>query len=147
MEEELTKKIVYGSQVGLHFRITLDNGFIAEDTFSDEPLIFKSGDGSLIPVLDEFLLGLKPGDEGQLIVLPEQGFGSRDEANIHKMHRSEFAENQVISKGQIIGFTSPAGDEVPGAVLDVTEDQLTIDFNHPFAGHTVTFDVKILMVS
>jgi len=141
-----TKKIQSGSLVKMHFRITLENDFIAEDTFIDEPLTLKSGDGTLVPALDEFLLGLKANDEGQLVLNPDQGFGFRDEANIHQIPRSEFADDMSPATGQIIGFVSPAGDEVPGTIIAVEDDQLRVDFNHPFAGHVVTFDVKILSV-
>ena len=140
-------EIIEGREVALHFRITLDNGFIAEDTFSDEPFVFKSGDGSLLPALDEFLLGMKEKDEGQLVLEPDQGFGHKHEENIHQMPRSGFDENMLLRKGQVIGFTSPAGDEVPGTIVNIENDQLTIDFNHPFAGHTITFDVMVESVS
>ena len=139
-------EIKQGSRVEMHFRISLENGFVAEDTFDEEPEIFESGDGSLVPALDEFLIGMRAGDEGQLILNPEQGYGFSDEENIHQVPRSDFADNMLLAKGQIVGFVTPSGDEAPGTILKVEKDQLTIDFNHPFAGHVVTFDVKILAV-
>lgn len=142
----MSKVIEHGSRVEMHFRISLENGFIAEDTFAEEPQAFESGDGSLLPALDDFLLGMKVGDEGQLVVNPDQGFGFSDEENVHQIPRSDFADNMLLAKGQIVGFVTPAGDEVPGVILAIENDQLTIDFNHPFAGHTVTFDVEILSV-
>lgn len=146
MASSKTIEISHGSRVTMHFRISLENGFVAEDTYKDEPQVFESGDGSLVPALDEFLLGMKAGDEGQLALNPDQGFGFADEANIHQMPRSDFADNVLLAKGQIVGFVTPAGDEVPGTILKIENDQLTIDFNHPFAGHVVTFDVEILSV-
>ncbi len=139
-------EIKFGSRVEMHFRISLGNGFVAEDTFAEEPQVFESGDGSLVSALDEFLLGMKAGDEGQLVLSPDHGFGFSDEANIHQMSRSEFDVNTLLAKGQIVGFVTPAGDEVPGTIIKIENDQLTIDFNHPFAGHVVTFDVEILSV-
>jgi len=143
---ETAKKISSGSRVTMHFRISLGNGFVAEDTFAEDPQSFVSGDGSLLPALEAFLSGMQAGDEGQLVLNPDQGYGFRDEENIHQMPRSEFADNAVLAKGQIVGFVTPSGDELPGTILKIENDQLTIDFNHPFAGHVVTFDVKILSV-
>ncbi|MDH3326647.1 MAG: FKBP-type peptidyl-prolyl cis-trans isomerase [Gammaproteobacteria bacterium] len=140
-------KIERGSCVEMHFRISFENDFVAEDTFLYEPLAFKSGDGSLIPALDEFLLGMQVDDDGRLVINPDQGFGFRDDENVHQLPRSDFAQGMKLAKGQIIGFVSPAGDEVPGTILAVGDDQLTVDFNHPFAGHVVIFDVKIISVS
>jgi len=143
-------KIEHGCSIEMHLRITLENGFVAEDTFLEDPLVFKSGDGTVVSALDEFLLGLKAGDEGQLILNPDQGFGFPDDANIHQMPKSDFTTtigtDLSLVKGQIMGFVTPSGDEVPGTIVAVTDDQLTVDFNHPFAGHVVTFDVKILKV-
>ncbi|MDH5257810.1 MAG: FKBP-type peptidyl-prolyl cis-trans isomerase [Gammaproteobacteria bacterium] len=142
-----SKEIQGGSRVVMHFRISLENGFVAEDTFAEEPMTFESGDGTLIPALDEFLIGLQAEDHGQLVLNPDQGFGFRDDANIHQISASDFADDISLAEGQIIGFVSPAGDEVPGTILSIEKDQLMVDFNHPFAGHVVTFDVKILSVT
>ena len=142
-----SKKIKTGSRVEMHFRISLENGFVADDTFKEEPHIFESGDGSLVPALDEFLLGMEAGDEGQLTLNPDQGFGFIDEGNIHQVPKSNFPSDTILAKGQIVGFVSPAGDEVPGTIVAINDDQLTVDFNHPFAGHVVTFDVAIVDVN
>lgn len=147
MNEMMSKTIEKGRRVELHFSITLDNGFVAESTFDHEPLNFVSGDGTLITTLDEFLVGLKEGDEGQLVVTPSNGYGERDEENVHQMQRSEFSDEIKMEKGLIIGFCTPAGDEIPGTVLDVNDEQVTMDFNHPFAGHEVTFDIQVLSVA
>lgn len=141
-----SKIIEPGSQVEMHFRITLDNGFVAEDTFSEEPFEFQIGDGSVIPALEDFLLGMKAGDEGQLTLNPDQAYGERTEENIHQMPRSDFPTDMPVGKGRVVGFTTPSGDEIPGTILNVADDQVTVDFNHPLAGHVMTIDVKVLSV-
>lgn len=135
-----------GSRVTMHYTLSLEDGMIADTSREGEPLSFTLGDGTLIEGLELAILGLKAGDRQCLGIPPQSGFGFRDPKHIHEMPRSDFPEDMELSEGLIIGFSSPAGDEVPGAVLEVGEDNVKVDFNHPLAGHEVTFDVEILAV-
>lgn len=140
--------IGHGSRVSMHYSIMLEDGNIADSSRVDnEPLEFNVGDGTIIEGLELAILGLKSGDKQKLRIGPETAYGFRDEDNIHWMPRSEFEGNMVLRKGLIIGFETPSGIEIPGMVLELKGDQVRIDFNHPFAGHEITFEVEILDVS
>lgn len=131
----------------LHFSLALENGLVAETTQEDgEPLEFVMGDGTFIQGLEIALLGLKPGDKQSLKIEPEVAFGLRDEANIHAMARSVFPPDMALAPDQVVGFSTPRGDEIPGTVVELNEEQVMVDFNHPLAGHELTFDVEILSV-
>jgi FKBP-type peptidyl-prolyl cis-trans isomerase SlpA len=60
--------------------------------------------------------------------------------------RSTFPPDVVPEAGQLIGFTTADGEEVAGAVLEVTPDRVRVDFNHPLAGREIVFTVHILAV-
>jgi FKBP-type peptidyl-prolyl cis-trans isomerase SlpA len=90
--------------------------------------------------------GLRPGDAQRLVLHPEQAFGVRDPAKIHHLPRAVFADDLSLDPGIIIGFTGTGGEEIPGTVLSVTDAAVEVDFNHPLAGHAVTFDVEIIDV-
>lgn len=139
-------EICPGSRVTMHFSITLEDGTVAEDSFDSEPLEFTMGDGTLNNGLELGLYGMKTGEEDTMIMSPEQTFGFHDPQNIHEMPRSDFAEGMELEEGMIIGFTTPAGDEVPGMIKSVRADMVEVDFNHPLAGHELTYKVKILNV-
>ena len=62
------------------------------------------------------------------------------------MPRSEFPTEIQLEAGLIIGFTTPSGEEVPGAIQEIKDEEVVVDFNHPLAGHEVIFDVEILEV-
>jgi len=135
-----------GSTVTLHLSLALEDGTVAESTFGEAPLTFTMGDGTLVHGLELGLYGLRPGDRQRLELYPEQAFGLHDPENIHTMPRSEFSPEIALEPGLIIGFDTPNGDEVPGAIVSVGEDTVEVDFNHPLAGHMVIFDVEILDV-
>jgi FKBP-type peptidyl-prolyl cis-trans isomerase SlpA len=135
-----------GSTVTLHLSLALEDGRIAESSFGGEPHTFTLGDGSLLPGLELALYGLRPGDTQRLVLHPAQAFGVRDPAKRHHMPRSVFADDISLEPGLIIGFTDTGGEELPGTVLSVTDTAVEVDFNHPLAGHAVTFDVEIIDV-
>lgn len=139
--------IVPGSQVTLHLSICLEDGTEALSTFDEEPVSLTLGDGTLQPGLELAIYGLKPGDEQTINLLPEQGYGTRDLALIQHMPRAEFEADFTPEVGQVIAFSLPNGEEAPGLVTGVEEGQIEIDFNHPLAGHEITFKVQILSVT
>jgi FKBP-type peptidyl-prolyl cis-trans isomerase SlpA len=100
----------------------------------------------MLPGLELTLYGLRPGDAQHLVLHPEQAFGVRDPAKIHHLPRALFADDISLEPGTVIGFTDAGGEEIPGTVLSVTDAAVEVDFNHPLAGHAVTFDVEIIDV-
>ena len=135
-----------GSEVLMHFSLSLADGTVADSTREGEPLRFVMGDGTLIEGLELVLYGLKKGDRQCLSIEPRDAFGFPDEDNIHTMPRSEFPADMQLEAGMIIGFSAPSGEEVPGAIQEIKDDEIVVDFNHPLAGHEVIFDVEILEV-
>lgn len=142
----MTARIAYGSEVEIDFTIRLEDGTVAETTVDDEPLYFVMGDGTLVDGLELALYGLQAGDRQSLRIGPENAYGYPDPINVHPMPRADFPPDMVLQRGLIIEFTTPAGDEIPGMITEVGEQQVTVDFNHPLAGHEITFEVEILSV-
>ncbi len=141
------QEILPNCGVTLHLSIALEDGTVAISTFDEEPLEVIMGDGTLQPGLELALYGLKAGDEQTLNLLPEQAYGLRDRNLIQQMPRTEFGSDFVPEEGQIIAFAMPNGDEAAGQVLSLDEGHVEVDFNHPLAGHEITFKVQILDVS
>lgn len=133
-----------GSRVRFHYSITLEDGTIADSSFDEEPIEIQLGDGQLHTCLEMALTGLSKGEEQVIEIDPEQGFGFHDPDAIYKIAREDFPRETNPEVGQIISFSTPSGDEVPGSILEVTDEVVTVDLNHPFAGHTLTFRTKIL---
>lgn len=147
MDQAINSKVPLdeGTRVTLHLRITLEDGLVAEDTFAEDlPLVFHIGDGTVIGALEAAISTLSKGEKTTVMLSPQDGFGLRDPENIHKMPRSSFGPGMNVAPGLIIGFTTPAGDEVPGAILSADDQEVEVDFNHPLAGHPLNIDVEIL---
>ncbi len=135
------------SKVVLHYRILLEDGTVADSTWEDnEPIAFTLGDGTLAPGLEQSLLGLKTGDHETIVIEPDQAFGYKDTANIHRLPRGDFDPEMPLEEGMVVGFTLPDGGELPGMVTEVSEEEVQVDFNHPFSGHRLEFEVEIVAV-
>ncbi len=135
-----------GCDVSMNFTLTIEDGTIADASELGEPLAFRIGDGTLIEGLEMMLYGMKAGERQYLLIGPQDAFGYPDPDNIHRMPRAEFDASFPLEMGTIIGFTTPSGEEVPGTIMAVEGDEVVVDFNHPLAGHNITFDVEIVSV-
>ena len=132
-------------EVTLHFAIKLENGEVVDSTFDKQPATFKVGDGNLLPGFESALFGFKAGDKRTLPILPEQGFGQPNQQNVQVMPRSQFSDME-LSEGLLVIFNDAANAELPGVVKAFDDNQVTIDFNHPLAGKTLSFEVEIIEV-
>ena len=132
-------------EVTLHFALKLENGDVVDSTFDKQPATFKVGDGNLLPGFEVALYGFKAGDKRSLQIEPENAFGQPNPQNVQVMPRGQF-QDMELSVGLLIIFNDAANAELPGIVRAFDEQQVTIDFNHPLAGKTLSFDVEIIEV-
>ncbi len=138
--------ITQGSRVVLHFSLSLDDGTKVISTFSEDPMAFTLGDGTMEPTLESKLIGLTAGDEQSLILDGNDIYGARIPENIEWIDIAEFPDTLSLAQGQIIAFTTPEGDEVAGTVDKIETSRVAIDFNHPLSGRTIIFTTAILRV-
>ncbi|SDR77883.1 FKBP-type peptidyl-prolyl cis-trans isomerase SlpA [Halopseudomonas xinjiangensis] len=139
-------RIGHDSEVTLHFTVKLPNGEVVDSTADKSPATFKVGDGNLLPGFEQSLFGLKAGDQRTFEIEPEHGFGPGNPQNIQTVPRGQFNEME-LEPGLLVIFQDAAGGELPGVVKTVHDTTVDVDFNHPLAGKTITFEVEILSVS
>ena len=132
-----------GTRVTLNFALVLDDGSAIDSNFEKEPASFSVGDGSLLPGFERALFGLKSGDEAILEILPEEGFGQPNDNNLQTIKRDQFDVESELEAGMVFSFADAAGGELPGVVKTFDADEVTVDFNHPLAGRTLSFRVAI----
>ena len=132
-----------GTRVTLNFALVLDDGSEIDSNFEKEPASFSVGDGSLLPGFERALFGLKSGDEATLEILPEEGFGQPNDNNLQTIKRDQFDVGSELVAGMVFSFADAAGGELPGVVKTFDADEVTVDFNHPLAGRTLSFRVAI----
>ncbi|MDB6050995.1 MAG: peptidylprolyl isomerase [Pseudomonas sp.] len=139
------QRIGQNTEVTLHFALRLENGDTVDSTFDKSPPTFKVGDGSLLPGFEASIFGFKAGDKRTVEVLPENAFGQPNPQNVQIIPRSQF-QGMDLSDGLLVIFNDAANTELPGIVKAFDDAQVTIDFNHPLAGKTLSFEVEIFAV-
>lgn len=138
-------QIAWGTRVRMHYSLQLEGGFVA-DSSGNEPLEFELGDGTLEPGLERHLLGLEAGVQREFAIAPGTVFPFPVKAAVQELERAAFPDSMPLEPGMIYEFNTPAGDAVPGRIVSIAEDSVTVDFNHPLAGQAFSFIVEILEI-
>ncbi|KEA64524.1 FKBP-type peptidyl-prolyl cis-trans isomerase SlpA [Marinobacterium lacunae] len=133
-----------GKSISLNFAIKLQDGQVVDSNFDRDPVSFTFGDGNIPEGFEQAMLGLKAGEHVELTIAPERGFGQHNPSNIQVMSRSDF-DDMELEPGLVIAFKEPGG-EIPGVITEFNEERVMVDFNHPLAGKTLLFEVRITAV-
>ena len=140
---DVTVPVSEGTRVYLNFSVSLEDGSEVDSNFGGEPVDFAVGDGSLLPGFERLLFGMSAGERQMFRVPPEDAFGQPNDNNVQYLPRDRFDDDVELEIGLVFSFADAGGGELPGMILAVDEEEVTVDFNHPLAGRTILFDVHI----
>nr|WP_241242341.1 FKBP-type peptidyl-prolyl cis-trans isomerase [Thalassotalea sp. G2M2-11] len=141
----MSKVIESDSQTIVHITMKLADGSAADSTkVNNKPAKIIMGDESISPAFEQELLGLKVGENKEFTLSANDAFGESNPDNIHYVDANKFSAEAPAKVGNIITFTQPGGVELPGMITDVSGDSVTVDFNHPLAGQSVTFIIDVI---
>jgi FKBP-type peptidyl-prolyl cis-trans isomerase SlyD len=134
--------------VKLDYTLKDDDGDVldASEVDGGEPIEYVHGYGMLVPGLEAALAGMNEGDEKDVIVPAETGYGEYDEDLVLEIDKKEFPDPAKVKVGDEFVAESPDGDEVAMEVVEVKDDVVVVDANHPLAGVTLHYQVKIRTV-
>jgi FKBP-type peptidyl-prolyl cis-trans isomerase SlyD len=130
--------------VSLDYSLSLEEGAVIDTTDGDEPLEYLHGRGQIIPGLEKALYGMVVGDEKQVTVKPADGYGEVDTEDNVFLPLESFPPDVALEIGESIYVRDSESDEEYQAfIVEIGEEEVRLDFNHPLAGQTLYFDVKI----
>jgi len=134
----------------LHYRLGSVDGGDLITTFAGNPATLQLGQGQLAPFLEECLLGLPEGAHQVFDLAPEKAFGPRNPELIQRVSLAALKENSPRNTdykiGDLVNFAAPRGGSFTGVLREIDENDAVLDFNHPLAGQSVRFEVKIIGV-
>ncbi len=134
-----------GCVVAFHYILTDDQGQEL-DRSKDQPLPVLFGAGNVIPGMEKGLEGHEVGDKFTIDVPPEEGYGLRRPGLEQQVPRSAFPADAQLFPGLMVQAETQDGQVVPLWLTEITDEQVTVDPNHPLAGMTLHFDVEIVEV-
>lgn len=138
-------KIEKGKKVRLHYTVSID-GKLAESTEGKPALFYEHGKKQILQGMQSQLEGLKEGDEKEFSLAPENAYGPYDDGQVACVEYAELPPREQLKTGMTLQETQPDGSVKVGRIKELQEKGALMDFNHPMAGKTLHYKVKIVSV-
>ena len=138
-------KISENKVVVLHYAVSDSEDTLIDSSYDHSPLSIIQGSGYLIPGLEDALIDHVVGDKFEVEVSAENAYGDRHDEFVQTVPKSMFESVEDLAVGSQLRATTDDGEQTV-IVIDVTDDEITVDGNHPLAGIDLKFEVDILEV-
>ena len=137
-----------GSVVRINYTGKLTNGTVFDTSKVDgrEPLSFRLGQNQVLPKLEAEIIGMSVGEKKTVAVDANDAYGPHQKQAIQKIPRSEIPDGVDLTVGNNLQATGHDGEIVPLRVLAANEETVTLDANHPLAGHDLTFEIELIEI-
>ena len=135
-----------GNLVQIHYTGTLDNSETFDSSVGREPLEFTLGSGQVIAGFDTAVLGMQIGEKKTVRIPADEAYGEYDDELIIQVNRNELPEMNY-EVGMELAMQQASGRSVPVIVLDMSDDWVAFDANHPLAGEALTFELELVAIS
>jgi FKBP-type peptidyl-prolyl cis-trans isomerase SlyD len=134
-----------GSVVSFEYTLSDHNGQLIESNRGEEPVKYTHGAHQIIPGLEKSFLGMEINEEKSIRVEPEEAYGPVDPDSFKEVPKNEIPAG-ALKKGTMLQARGPGGEEFSVRVHEIMPETVVLDLNHPLAGKTLNFDVKILSI-
>ena len=131
--------------VTIEYKLTVDDEVI-DSSEDDGPLTYTHGYDNILPGLEDELLGMKVGESKVLALEPDDAYGEYDEEAFMDVAREEFSDEVPLEPGVELHLTDEDGEEAYAVIVEVGDENVTLDFNHPLAGKQLNFEIKVLEI-
>lgn len=138
-----TPTVATGKKISLEYSLFLDEDETITSNAGREPLIYEHGKHEIIPGLEQALEGMKIGDQKQVTLKPEEAYGPVVNEAIIEVDADKLPQESRMA-GSLVRLDMPDGQALEGLVTKLNHAKATVDFNHPLAGKTLHFDVKVV---
>ncbi len=132
--------------VNIEYILRLDNGKLVEQSEDGKPLAYLHGHGTIIPGLEEALTGKLTGETCTVTLPPEKAYGERLEDAVEWLPRAIFPPHVALESGTALQIEDGEGGIMTMYIHEVEKNRVLVDHNHPLAGETLNFSVKVVGV-
>ena len=135
-----------GTRVLVHYTGTLDDGTKFDSSREREPLEVILGQDMVIPGFEKAIVGLEPGQSITVTIPEEEAYGPHHEEMVIRVPKASFPAEITPAVGEQLILRSPDGNELPALIVDVDDEEATLDANPPLAGFALTFEIELISV-
>ncbi|MBU2589824.1 MAG: peptidylprolyl isomerase [Nanoarchaeota archaeon] len=133
-----------GDKVKVDYTGKLKDGTVFDSSEGKEPLEFEVGSGMIIKGFDDAVMGMEKGEEKEITLKPEEAYGNVNPQLMKKVPRDQLPKEPEPKVGMMLALGTPDGQQIPARIAEVSDTEVTIDINHPLAGKTLIFKVKVV---
>ena len=136
--------------VGVSYQLKLSNGELADEATSEQPLLFIHGIGQTLPDFDSNLSGLSIGDNFEFTLTAEQGYGEHNPNYVVDLEKQIFegpdVPEDLLTVGNMLPMQDQEGNPMDGTVMEIGDETVKMDFNHPLAGEALNFKGSVVAI-
>lgn len=136
-----------GDRVRVHYTGRLIDGTVVDSSRGGAPLEFTLGEGRVILALEEAVAGMRPGEQTTVWVTPDKGYGPHRDDLLLVVGRERFPTHFDLEVGQRLRMRRQGVPPALVTVVEMSDDDVTLDGNHPLAGQDLTFDLELLEIA
>lgn len=135
-----------GTTVHVHYTGTLDDGTQFDSSRDREPLKVVLGQDMVIPGFEAAIRDLEVGQTVTVTIPENEAYGAHNEEMVMRIPRTSFPPEIPAEVGEMLTLRSPEGHEIPALIVEVTDEEATLDANHPLAGFALTFEIELVSI-
>ena len=135
-----------GDTVRIHYSGKLTDGTLFDSSDGGNPLEFKIGENTIIPKLEASVVGMVVGDMATIEIEFADAYGPRLDEAVQTVERSMFPDEVDLTIGGQLQATAPDGKQLILTVLEVSDEMVTLDGNHPLSGQDLVFDIELVEI-
>jgi FKBP-type peptidyl-prolyl cis-trans isomerase 2 len=137
-----------GDKIKVEYEGKLDDGTIFDSTDKHgEPLEFEVGSGQIIPGFDTAVIGMEKDEEKEVKLEPCDAYGEPKPELIKQVPKEQLPQDEELKVGMMLMLTLPNGMQLAAIISEVGDENITLDLNHPLAGKTLNFKIKIIEIA
>lgn len=136
-----------GDTVKVHYHGRLTDGTTFDSSEGREPLEFEVGSGMVIAGFDNGVLGMTVGDKRTVNIPVEEAYGPKNPEMVIEFPKDQVPDGMPLEKGMRLNLNNSQGQVVPVVIVEVNEEVILLDANHPLAGEDLVFDIELVDIA
>ncbi|HWR33657.1 MAG TPA: peptidylprolyl isomerase [Chitinophagaceae bacterium] len=135
-----------GDKVKVHYHGKLTSGETFDSSEGRAPLEFEVGSGMVIKGFDDGVTGMAVGDKKTINIAYNEAYGPRNPEMVIEMPRERFPKDMELEIGMQLGMSDQNGQQFQVTIVEIKEDVVMLDANHPLAGQDLIFDLELVEI-
>jgi FKBP-type peptidyl-prolyl cis-trans isomerase 2 len=145
-KQSMMSQVKENNTVKVNYTGKLSDGQVFDSSEGKEPLEFTLGKGQLIPGFEKGLIDMKVNEKKTITIAKDEAYGEINKDLIQEVKKTELPQDMTPEVGMGLVSKTPDGQEMNLLVIEVKEESIVIDGNHPLAGKDLIFDLEVVEI-